>query len=98
MKPQLSVLVFLILVLQACSGVPKKYTEVCEGDGCKHMVSRCKQMKAAESRQTQYGVTPINEYRGPALVDGMWSVRCRNGKVVEIMDSKFKDIKTYEGE
>jgi len=53
-------------------------------------------LKAAASRQTQYGVTPIRDYQGDASVDGMWSVRCRNGNVIQILDSKFKDIARYE--
>jgi len=86
----------LLPLVQSCSSIPKQYTEVCEGGGCVHMANRCKQIKAAGSLQTQYGVTPIKGYEGPALVDGMWSVRCRDGKIIEILDSKFKDIESYQ--
>jgi len=92
-------LIFILsipLLAQACSSLPKQYSEVCAGDTCKHMVNRCVQMKAAGSLQTQYGVTPIKDYEGPALVDGLWSVRCKNGKVVQILDSKYKDIMSYQ--
>ena len=93
------IFVFTIMpLIQSCSSIPKQYKEVCEGEKCKHMVNRCVQMKAASSRQTQYGVTPIRDYNGPALVDGMWSVRCKNGKIIQILDSKFKGIEKYKQE
>ena len=92
---RIAALFFTILSIQSCVGVPSQYKEVCLDDACKHMVNRCIQMKAAASRQTQYGVYPIKEYEGPALVDGMWSVRCKNGKVLQILDSKYKDIVSY---
>ncbi len=86
----------IIGLIQSCAGVPKQYKDDCADGACKHMQNRCKQMKAASSRQTQYGVTPIKDYEGPALVDGMWSVRCGDGKVLQILDSKFKDISSYQ--
>jgi hypothetical protein len=87
---------FVLLLTQSCASVPTQYKEVCADDACRHMVNRCVQIKAAGSRQTQYGVTAIKAYDGPALVDGMWSVRCKNGKVKQILDSRFKDISSYE--
>jgi len=86
---------FLVLGLQSCTSIPKKYADVCTNGACQHIKNRCVQMKVAGSRQTQYGVTPIKDYTGPALVDNMWSVRCKNGKILQILDSKFKDISTY---
>ena len=95
----MNVKIFCLLVvtwlIQSCTNLPAKYKDDCAGDACKHMVNRCVQIKASSSLQTQYGVTPIKNYEGPALVDGMWSVKCKNGKVVQIMDSKFKDISLY---
>ena len=96
MKTRLLLTASLTLLVQGCAGVPKQYKDACADDACRHMVNRCVQMKAASSRQTQYGVTPIKDYDGPALVDGMWSVRCKNGKVQQILDSKFKDIASYD--
>jgi len=87
---------FLLILTQSCATVPSQYKEACADDACRHIVNRCVQMKAASSLQTQHGVTPIKEYDGPGLIDGMWSVRCDNGKIKQILDSKFKDIASYE--
>jgi hypothetical protein len=81
--------------IQSCAGVPKQYKDDCANGACKHMQNRCTQMKAASSRQTQYSVTPIKQYDGQARTEGMWSVRCKNGKVIQILDSEFKDISSY---
>ena len=95
MNVKIFYLLAVIGFIQSCAGVPKQYKDDCADGACKHMQNRCVQIKAASSRQTQYGVTPIKDYEGPALVDGMWSVRCRDGKIIQILDSKFKDIASY---
>ena len=91
-----TIFVFVFIgLIQSCAGVPKQYKDDCANGACKHMQNRCAQIKASSSRQTQYSVSPIKDYDGPALTDGMWSVRCKNGKVLSILDSGFKDISSY---
>jgi len=85
-------------LIQSCASIPEKYKDDCADGACKHIVNRCKQIKATGNGRlhSQYGVSPIKNYNGPAVVDGLWTVRCKNGKIVEIMDSEFKTISSYQ--
>jgi len=88
----------IVCLIQSCASIPEKYKDDCADGACKHIVNRCKQIKSTGNGRlhSQYGVSPIKNYSGPAVVDGQWTVRCKNGKVIEIMDSEFKSISSYD--
>ena len=98
MKYKRIILAGIVCSMHSCTSIPEKYKDDCVDGACTHIVNRCKQIKATGNGRlhSQYGVSPIKNYNGPAVVDGLWTVRCKNGKIIEIMDSEFKTISSYE--